>query len=106
MPQTPASTGVRADDRQHLARHLDDDAVGVAVRHHAGERAAAGHAVTARIVDDDQVGAARLFALGRNAGAGAGADDRLALRFHGAETRKDVGTRDARHAAIPSLAGG
>ena len=34
-------------DRQHLARHVDDDRVRVAVGHQPGERAAAGHPVAA-----------------------------------------------------------
>ena len=66
--------------RQHLARHFDDDLVGVAIGEQAGERAAAGHAVAAGIVDDDEVDAARLLAFGGKAGAGAAADDRLAAR--------------------------
>ena len=41
VPQTPASTGVVAHDRQHLAGHVHDDRVGVAVGHHPGERPAA-----------------------------------------------------------------
>ena len=48
VPQTPASTGVFCDDRQHLAGHVHDDLVGVAVGHHAAEAAAAGHAKPAR----------------------------------------------------------
>ena len=69
-----------AHDRQHLAGHLHDDRVGVAVGHQPGERAAAGHPVAAGVVDDDQVGAAGLGALGRQARAGAGADDHAAGR--------------------------
>ena len=64
------------DHRQHLARHLLDDLVGVAVGEQARRRAAPGHAVAAGIVDDDQVDAAGLLALRREAGAGAAADDR------------------------------
>ncbi len=85
VPLTPASTGVLLDDRQHLARHLDDDLVGVAIGHQAGERAAPGHAVAAGVVDDDQVDAAGFLAFGGKPGAGAAADDRLAARDHGAE---------------------
>ena len=73
-------------DRQHLARHLHHDLVGVAVGHQPGERAAARHAVAAGIVDDDEVDAAGLLALGRQPRAGAAADDRLAARHHGAES--------------------
>ena len=63
VPQTPASTGVSLHDRQHLAGHVHDDRVGVAVRHQTGERAAAGHPEAAGVVDDDEVGAAGLGAL-------------------------------------------
>ena len=70
---------------QHFGGHLHDDGVGVAIGHQAGERAAPGHAVAARIVDHDQVDAAGFLAFGREAGAGAAADDRLAARHHGAE---------------------
>ena len=96
VPQTPASTGVVPDDRQHLARHVDDDRVGVAVRHQPRERAAAGHAVAARVVDDDQVDAAGLGALGREPGARAGADHRPAARDRRLQPRKRLG---ALHAA-------
>ncbi len=85
VPFTPASTGVCLHHRQHLVRHLADDLVGVAVGEQAGERAAPGHAVAARVVDDDQVDAAGLLALGRQAGAGAAADDRPARGDLGAE---------------------
>ena len=84
-------------DRQHLARHLDDDVVGIAVGEQAGERAAARHAVAAGIVDDDEVDAARLLAFGGEAGAGAAADDRLAARDHGAEPGENVLACNARH---------
>ena len=67
-----------AHDRQHLAGHVDDDRVRVAVGQQPGERAAARHPVAAGVVDDDQVAAARLGALGGQARARAGADDRLA----------------------------
>ena len=80
VPLTPASTGVCLHHRQHLVRHLADDLVGVAVGEQAGERAAPGHAVAARVVDDDQVDAAGLLALGRQAGAGAAADDAAGRR--------------------------
>ena len=56
-----------AHDRQHLARHVDDDGVGVAVGQEAGEAAAAGHAEAAGVVDDDQVDAAALGELRRDA---------------------------------------
>ena len=67
------------DHRQHLAAHVHNDRVGVAVGHHPRQRAAPGHPVAPRAVDDDQVGAALLRALGRQAGTGAGADDRPAF---------------------------
>ena len=84
-----------AHDRQHLARHVDDDRVGVAVGQQPGQRAAAGHPVAARVVDDDQVGAARLGALGGEARAGAGADDRLARVDLGAQPRERLAARHA-----------
>ena len=73
-------------DRQHLARHLDHDRVGVAIGQQAGERAAAGHAIAAGIVDDDEIDAAGLLAFGGKARARAAADDRLAARVHGAKS--------------------
>ena len=97
VPHTPARTGVWATTGRTSRAISTHDAVGVAIGHHAGERAAAGHAVAAGIVDHDQIGAAVFLAFGRNAGAGAGADDRLAARFHGAEAGEDVGARDAGH---------
>jgi hypothetical protein len=48
VPQTPARTGRVLDDRQDLAGHVHDDGVGIAVGHHAGEGAAAGHAESDR----------------------------------------------------------
>ena len=84
--------------RQHLVRHLADDLVGVAVGEQAGERAAPGHAVAARVVDDDQVDAAGLLALGRQAGAGAAADDGLAGGDLGAEAVEQGLAGDAGHA--------
>ena len=59
VPHTPARTGVLRDDRNHLAGHVEHDGVGVAVGHHAGERAAAGHAEPARVVNHQQIDAAR-----------------------------------------------
>ena len=81
-------------DRQDLGRHFDDDAVGVAVRHHAGERTATRHAETARVVDDDQIGAARLGKLGRDAGAGAAADDRPTGCMLGLKPRQNLSPGD------------
>ena len=85
VPLTPASTGVCCHHGQHLARHLEHDLVGVAVGQQAGERAAPGHAIAARVVDHDEVDAAGLLALGGQAGAGAAADDRLAAAHHAAQ---------------------
>ncbi len=82
-----------AHDGQHLARHVDDDRVRVAVGHHPGQRAAAAHAVAARVVDDDEVGAARLGALRREARAGAGADDRVARRELRSQSRERLVSR-------------
>ena len=78
VPQTPASTGVSLTIGQHLAGHLHDDGVGVAVGQQAGQRAAARHSVAAGVVDDDEVGSAGFGTLRREAGAGPGADDHAA----------------------------
>ena len=89
--------------RQHLVRHLADDLVGVAVGQQARQRAAAGHAVAARVVDHDQVDAAGLLALGRQAGAGAAADDRLARARSCARKRVEDGLAgDAGHGRLAS----
>ena len=56
-------------DRQHLAGHVDDDLVGVAVRQQPGQRTAPGHAVATGVVDHDQVDPAGLLPLGRQPGA-------------------------------------
>src|SRR5439155_24031761 len=42
------------DDRQYLAGHIHDNLIGVAIRHHAAEAAAAGHAKAPGDVDDDR----------------------------------------------------
>lgn len=42
------------DDGQDVRGHVDDDVVGVGVRHQAGEGAAAVHAEAAAVVDDDE----------------------------------------------------
>ena len=77
------------DDREHFTGHLHDDGVGVAIGHHAGERAAPGHAIAAGIVDDDQVDAAGFLAFGGKASAGAAANDRFAFGGHGAKLLQD-----------------
>ena len=69
----------RLHDRQHLARHLHDDRVRVAVGEEAGEGSPARHAIPPGVVDDDEIGAAGLRALRREPGPGAGADDRPAV---------------------------
>ena len=84
-------------DGEHLAGHVDDDLVGVAVREQAGERAAAGHPVAARVVDDDQVDPAGLLAFRREAGARAAADQRPAGRDLGAEALEERLSSDAGH---------
>src|SRR5262249_22506710 len=62
---------------EHFGGNIKADLVGVAVRHHAAEAAAAGHAKPARVVDDDEVDAPRLRTLGADAGPRPAADDRL-----------------------------
>jgi hypothetical protein len=84
--------GVRAIDagkhrgflrhRQHLARHLHHDLIGVAIGEDAGERAPARHAVAAGIVDDDEVDAAFLLAFCREARARTPAHDGNAAALH------------------------
>ena len=91
------------DHRQHLVRHLADDLVGVAVGEQAGERAAPGHAVAARVVDDDEVDAAGLLALGRQARAGAAADQRPAGGDLGAEALEQRLSSDAGHGERSSV---
>src|SRR5262249_12007042 len=86
-----------AGDRQYLAGHVEDNLVGVAVRHHAAETAAAGHAEPARVVDDDRVDPAGLGALGAEAGAGAAADDRPAGGNLGAKTLQALHAGEQAH---------
>ena len=98
QPERVGAADARQDrrllhDREHLARHVDDDLVRVAVRHQPGERAAPAHPVAARVVDDDQVGAAGLGALRREARAGARADDRAAGVDLRAQPRERLGPR-------------
>jgi len=71
--------------------HVEHDVVGVAVGHQPGQRAAAGHAVAARVVNHDQVDTAGLFALGRQARAGAAADNGLAASDLVAQAGQQVG---------------
>src|SRR4029079_17191845 len=85
--------GRLVDDREHLARHVDDDRVRVAVRQEARERHAPGHPGAARGGYDDQVGTARLGALGREPRARAGADDRVAGVDLCAEPRQCLASR-------------
>src|SRR5262245_29357824 len=82
---------------QHLARHVNHDVVGVAVRHEAGWRAPAGHAVASRVVDHDEVDATGLLALGREPRPRPAADDGLATADHPAETLQDVCSGHAGH---------
>ncbi|KGD18234.1 hypothetical protein DO70_4478 [Burkholderia pseudomallei] len=82
--------GRRFDDGQHLARHVDDDLVRVAVREQPRERAAPGHPVAARVVDHDEIDAARLFAFRGQARSRAAADDRLAARDGRAQFFEDL----------------
>src|ERR687897_506253 len=81
-------------DREHLAAHVHDDRVGVAVRQQPGQRAATRHPVAARVVDDDQIRPAGFGALGRQARSRAGPDDDAAA----VERRAELGARlVARH---------
>ncbi len=89
-----------SDDRKHLTCHLDDDLVGVAIRHHACERAAAGHPVAAGIVDDDEVDAARFFAFGRESRACAATDDWLLAANHVVKLLEDILAENAWHGLL------
>ncbi len=64
-----------ANDGQYFARHLQDDGIGVAVGHEAGQGSSPGHTVAARIVNDDEVGACGFGALGGDSSSRAGAQD-------------------------------
>src|SRR5690606_2612567 len=86
-----------ADHRQHLARHVDDDLVGVAVGEHPGQRPASRHPVAAGVVDDDQVGPACLLALRRQPRSRPGTDDGLTPFDHRPQPRQDRGSRLCRH---------
>ena len=90
MPFTPASTGVCFTTGNTSRAISMTIVVGVAIGEQAGKRAAAGHAVSARVVDDDEVDAARLLALRRQAGARAAADDRHPIADHGLESVEEV----------------
>ena len=85
----PGQDGRALHDGQDLAGHVHDDAVGVAIGHHARQRAAPRHAEPPGVVDDDQVDAAGLGALGAEAGAGPAADDGDAVSNLLAEAGKD-----------------
>src|SRR5262249_26290459 len=85
------------DYGEHLAGHVHDDLVGVAVGHHAREAAATGLPEAAGVVDDDQVDAAGLGAFGADAGAGAAADDRLARRHLRLQTPQTFFAREHAH---------
>ncbi len=78
-------------DRKHLADHVHDDGVGVAIGEQSGQRTAAGHAKAARVIDYQQVDAAGFGKLGAQAGAGAAADNRLATLHLGAKAIEDFG---------------
>ena len=88
----PGQNGGVPDHGQHFAGHFHHHAVGIAIGHQPGQRAAPGHTVPSGIVDHDQVNSAGLFAFGGQAGARAAADDRRAGIAHGAEPGHQFGT--------------
>src|SRR5215208_466357 len=98
-PADAGEDGRLLHDRKHLARHVDDDRVRVAVREQPGERPAPAHSVAAGVVDDDQVGAAGLGQLRREAGARARADDRRPRLDLSAQPRERLVPR---HRVAPS----
>src|SRR5581483_1144988 len=52
-------------NRQHLARHLYDDSIGVSIRHQSCQGAPPSHAVATGVVNNDKVNATRFSAFGR-----------------------------------------
>ena len=56
--RNPVALELGLHHRQHLARHVDDDAIGIAIREEARQAAAPRHAETARVVNDDEIDAA------------------------------------------------
>src|SRR5579875_390094 len=70
-------------DGQDLTSHIDDNRVRIAIRHHPGKRAAAGHAKSSGVVGDDQICTAELGALGRQARARADPDKKMTARHGG-----------------------
>ena len=97
----PGQHGRVAHHRQHLARHLDDDLIGIAIGEHPRQRSAPRHSVAARIVDDDEVDPARLLAFGGEAGAGAATQDRLACFHHRPEPLHQCSAIHACHLNLP-----
>ncbi len=79
------------DDREHLADHVHDNRIRVAIGEQPGQRTAAGHAEAARVIDDQQVDAAGFGKLGAQSGAGAAADDGLATLHLSAKAIEDFG---------------
>lgn len=70
VPLTPCQYRRVVDHPLHLACHVDDNVIGIAIGQQAGERATAGHAVAPRVVHHDEVDVTGFFALGGQAGAG------------------------------------
>jgi hypothetical protein len=62
------------DSGEHLASHVDDHLVGVAVSHETGKRAPACHAITTRVIDNDEVYAAGFLPFSGYASTGAASD--------------------------------
>src|SRR5262249_10865096 len=105
-PAHAGQNGGVLHERQHFAGHLDDDLVGIAVRHHARQRPTAGHAEPARVVDDDEVDSARFGTLGADAGSRAAADDRSAGRDLGPQSSQAGLAVEYAHATESGVAGG
>jgi hypothetical protein len=64
---------------QDFTGHLQDDRVGVSVRHEAGQGATPGHAIPTAVINNDQVGPSGFFELGRYTGPGPSPDYRAAI---------------------------
>ncbi len=68
-------------NRQHFSSHLHHNAIGIPIRHQAGQRASPGHAIPAGIVNNDQVCTADFRKFRGDAGTSPAPDDRFPGRI-------------------------
>ena len=88
-PIHPGQHGRVRHSGEDFTRHFFHDLVGIAIRQHAGQGPAPGHAIPPGIVDHDQVDAARFLALRRNPRTRPAADNRHAHRDFFAQPRQN-----------------